>query len=123
MSNETTKKYYLDIEGLATFWNKLKEYIPKLFSTSISEFTEEDKTNNTDSIVFVEDTHQIWHNNVYYGNGFFIGTKSEYDEAFKTGRIVNGTIVIITDETQNSSGETAILGTAILGKMILGKEK
>lgn len=27
MSNETTKKYYLDIEGLALFWNKLKEYI------------------------------------------------------------------------------------------------
>lgn len=27
MSNETTKKYYLDIEGLTTFWNKLKEYI------------------------------------------------------------------------------------------------
>lgn len=116
MSTETTKKYYLDLTGLATFWNKIKEYIPKLFSTSISEFTEEDKTNNTDSIVFVEDTHQIWHNNIYYGNGFFIGTKSEYEEAYKSGRIVNGTIVIINNDS-------AVLGTAVLGDMILGKEK
>lgn len=121
---------YLDKEGLVTLWNKIKEFIPKLFSTSISEFTEEDKTNNANSIVFVEDTHQIWHNNVYYGNGFFIGTKSEYDEAYKSGRIVNGTIVIIIEEEKpveptepTDSGELAILGTAILGKMILGKEK
>lgn len=124
MSTETTKKYYLDPTGLSIFWNKIKGYIPKLFSTSISEFTEENKTNNTDSIVFVEDTNQIWHNGVYFGNGFFIGTKSEYDEAFKTGRIVNGTIVIIIEEEKpTDSGELAILGTAILGKMILGKEK
>ena len=112
---------YLDNKGISYLWQKVKNAIPVLFSTTTETIKEEDKKDN--SIGFVEDTNQIIYNNKYYGNGFFIGTKSEYEEAFKTGRIVNGTIVIITEETQNSSGEAAILGTAILGKMILGKEK
>lgn len=49
-------------------------------------------------------------------NNIFIGTMSEYQEAYDTGLIAKGTIVIIDeDET------TAVLGKAILGKMILGK--
>lgn len=115
---------YLDSKGISYFWQKIKNTIPILFSTTTETIKEEDKKDN--SIVFVEDTHQIWHNNVYYGNGFFIGTRSEYEEAFKTGRIVNGTVVIIIEEEKPAdsvSGELAILGTAILGKMILGKEK
>lgn len=39
MSNETTKKYYLDIEGLVLFWNKLKEYIEPI-QTDISSLNE-----------------------------------------------------------------------------------
>lgn len=104
---------YLDSKGISYLWQKVKNAIPVLFSTTTATFKEEDKKD--DSIVFVEDTHQIWHNNIYYGNGFFIGTKSEYDEAYKSGRIVNGTIVIINNDS-------AILGTAVLGDMILGKE-
>ena len=50
MSNETTKKYYLDIEGLATFWNKLKEYIEpiKTYVNILNDkiITIEDKVEN-----------------------------------------------------------------------------
>lgn len=105
---------YLDNKGLSYFWQKVKNAIPVLFSTTTETIKEEDKKDN--SIGFVEDTNQIIYNNKYYGSGFFIGTKSEYDEAYKSGRIVNGTIVIITNDL-------AILGTAVLGDMILGKEK
>lgn len=113
---------YLDNKGLSYFWQKVKNAIPVLFSTTTETIKEEDKKDN--SIGFVEDTNQIIYNNKYYGNGFFIGTKSEYYEAYKSGRIVNGTIVIIIEEEKpTDSGELAILGTAILGKMILGKEK
>lgn len=117
---------YLDNKGISYFWQKVKNAIPILFSTTTETIKEEDKKDN--SIGFVEDTNQIIYDNKYYGNGFFIGTKSEYYEAFKTGRIVNGTVVIIIEEEKpvdppTVSGELAILGTAILGKMILGKEK
>jgi hypothetical protein len=113
---------YLDNKGLSYLWQKVKNAIPVLFSTTTETIKEEDKKDN--SIGFVEDTNQIIYNNKYYGNGFFIGTKSEYIEAYKSGRIVNGTIVIIIEEEKPAdSGELAILGTAILGKMILGKEK
>jgi hypothetical protein len=122
---------YLDNKGLSYLWQKVKNAIPVLFSTTTETIKEEDKKDN--SIGFVEDTNQIIYNNKYYGSGFFIGTKSEYDEAYKSGRIVNGTIVIIIEEEKpvepseptepSTSGELAILGTAILGKMILGKEK
>ena len=66
---------YLDNKGLSYFWQKVKNAIPVLFSTTTETIKEEDKKDN--SIGFVEDTNQIIYNNKYYGNGFFIGTESE----------------------------------------------
>lgn len=56
-------------------------------------------------------------------NSHFIGTYDEYTAAYDNGLIAVGTIVLITDDDEETSGTTtAKLGTAILGTMILGQE-
>ena len=51
----------------------------------------------------------------------FIGTYEEYLQAYKSGGIAVGTIVIITDDAdEEASGSTsAVLGVAVLGQMVL----
>lgn len=76
-----------------------------------------------DSIVFIEDENQVWTNGICYNSGLFQGTQEEYNVAYKAGRIPNGTIVIIVDDTPETGGDTtAVLGVAVLGKMVLGQE-
>lgn len=51
----------------------------------------------------------------------FIGTQSEYKEAYASGNIKAGALVIILEENEITSSSTiALLGTAILGTMVLG---
>jgi hypothetical protein len=62
----------------------------------------------------------------------FEGSRAEYETAYASGAISVGSLVVITDitdeDTSGGSGDntnpditTAILGKAILGQMILGK--
>ncbi len=51
----------------------------------------------------------------------FIGTTLEYESALANGQLINGAIVVLTDdENVMTTTTTAALGSAILGKMILG---
>lgn len=50
----------------------------------------------------------------------FIGSQSEYNEAYSKGEIALGTLVIILEENESTADTIALLGTAVLGKMILG---
>lgn len=50
--------------------------------------------------------------------GIFVGTQTEYDEAYEAGEITVGMLVVILDDETTAS---AVLGRAILGKMILGR--
>lgn len=63
---------------------------------------------------------------------YFEGSRAEYETAYASGAITVGSLVVITDitdeDTSGGSGDntnpditTAILGKAILGQMILGK--
>ena len=55
---------------------------------------------------------------------FFIGTKKQYNEAYRQGKVAVGTIVIILDneiEWEEEDNTTAELGKAILGLMVLGR--
>ena len=57
-------------------------------------------------------------------NTTFVGTKAEYTTAYNAGNIPVGTIVVITDEsdddTENAGASSSILGTGVLGYMVLG---
>lgn len=60
-------------------------------------------------------------------NTTFVGTKAEYDVAYAANKIPIGTIVVITDEEDDDTGETEnagatspILGQGTLGYLILG---
>ena len=61
-------------------------------------------------------------------NTTFVGTREQYDSEYAAGNIPVGTIVIITDEeddtdddaTENAGVSSSILGTGVLGYMILG---
>lgn len=52
----------------------------------------------------------------------FIGSKAQYNLAFKEGKIPNGTIVILTNDAyiDDDDASSSILGTGVLGYMILG---
>jgi hypothetical protein len=58
-------------------------------------------------------------------NTTWVGTRAEYTEAYAAGNIPVGTIVVITDEsddddTENAGATSAILGQGVLGYLILG---
>ena len=50
----------------------------------------------------------------------FIGSQSEYNEAYSKGEIALSTLVIILEENESTADTIALLGTAVLGKMVLG---
>ena len=52
----------------------------------------------------------------------FIGTMSEYQEAYSNGKIAEGALVIILEEGEDAKDTIALLGTAVLGKLILGQK-
>jgi hypothetical protein len=51
----------------------------------------------------------------YIDSRFFVGTQEQYNEAFNEGKIINGALVIITDESPTSP----VIGNAELGQSIL----
>lgn len=52
----------------------------------------------------------------------FVGTLTEYQEAYAAGKIAVGALVIIMEEGEGTNDAIALLGTAVLGKMILGQK-
>lgn len=58
----------------------------------------------------------------YVQSRLFIGTQEEYNNAYNTGKVQVGALVIILEEGENSNDTIALLGTGILGKMILGNK-
>lgn len=50
----------------------------------------------------------------------FVGTRSEYDSAYKEGKIVNGTVVYITDD-ESDSGDNSADGSAGVSGVVVSK--
>lgn len=87
---------FLDENGLAIVWSLIKKMVNELDEKTLK------------SIVSNE-------------NGVYIGTKEKYETDNTAGLIPVGTIVIITDDEEETDDiTTAVLGTAKLGYMILG---
>jgi hypothetical protein len=58
----------------------------------------------------------------YVQQSFFVGTQTEYEDAWKAQKISVGAVVIILDESELDGGaSSAILGKGVLGKLVLGK--
>lgn len=80
------------------------------------------KNSNEEIATFKSDEHyqENYSTKAYTDGKIFMGTQEEYQEAWKNGLITVGALVIIVDD---STETTALLGKAVLGKMILGKNK
>lgn len=59
-------------------------------------------------------------------NTTFVGTRAEYNAAYAANKVPVGTIVVLTDETDDEeltgSATSSILGVGVLGQLILGKK-
>lgn len=58
----------------------------------------------------------------YIKSKLFVGTQTEYEDAWKAQEISVGAVVIILDEPELDGGvSSAILGKGVLGQLVLGK--
>jgi hypothetical protein len=59
-------------------------------------------------------------NDLAVENILFIGSQTDYQNAFNEGKIAMGSLVIILDNEEYTSEEfSSVLGVGVLGKMIL----
>ena len=141
----------LNITNLERFYTNLKSYLSTLLSNKLDSTTEDGDltiTDTTGNIVLKVDNDGLSVTDVKVGKNLdsvtshvnnadihvtkeekeiwntriFIGTQEEYEAAYKEGKILAGTIVIIEENTATGGATTAKLGVAVLGQMILGKE-
>lgn len=58
----------------------------------------------------------------YIDSRIFVGTQTEYEDAWDAKKIAVGAIVVILDESLDSGGaSSAVLGQGVLGKLVLGR--
>jgi hypothetical protein len=63
----------------------------------------------------------------YINSRLFVGTQTEYDDAWDAKQIAVGAVVIILEDpinndTPDSGITTAVLGKAVLGQLVLGRQ-
>lgn len=57
----------------------------------------------------------------YINSRLFVGTQTEYDDAWDAKQIAVGAVVIILEDPINND-TTAVLGKAVLGQLVLGRQ-
>lgn len=102
----------VDITGLGRFFENIKTYISGLLKTKQDLIADLDEIREGAALGA----------SALQDDMVFVGTQSEYDEAYAQGKITMGSLVIILDENELENTITSLLGSAIIGQMKLGNK-